>query len=102
MNPEALMTPPTRAKVWALRAAAAASVGFLVWTYVDASSRDASPKGHPWHGLALATMAGFFLVQIELHRGSRAVRALAVALPLCAIGAMAMALFVTKNGTPGT
>lgn len=96
------MNPPSAAKTWALRSAALAAMGFLVWTYVDASTRDASPKGHPWHGLALATMAGFFLVQIELHRGTRAVRALAVVLPLCAIGAMTMALLVTKNGTPGS
>ncbi|MGA1524424.1 MAG: hypothetical protein ACO4CZ_10695 [Planctomycetota bacterium] len=95
------MNPPSAAKTWALRAAATAAVGFLVWTYVDASARGASPKGHPWHGLALATMAGFFLVQVELHRGTRTVRTLAVVLPLCAIASMAMALIVTKNGNPG-
>lgn len=91
------MRPPSRAKVVLLWACAAAAVGFLGFTYATALAADRWPKGHPWHGAALLAMAAFFGVQTRLHRGGTALRAVALLLPICAMGAMAVALATTRG-----
>ena len=84
--------------------AAGRRVGVVDATRGEAGSRgtpqnradDRWPRGHPWHGIALVSMGGFFAIQTRLHRGGLATRALALALPLCAMAAMAIALSATR------
>lgn len=83
---------PSRAKTVALWCCAAAAVALLAISYGVALARGDWPRGHPWHGIALAAMAGFFVVQTRLHRGGVATRVVALVLPLVAMAAMAIAL----------
>ena len=85
------MNPPSRAKVITLWVCAGLATALLIGSYAVALLDGSWPRGHPWHGIALLALAGFFLVQIRLHRGGMATRVVAMALPLIAVAAMMVA-----------
>lgn len=87
------MTAPThspgtgridRARHFASFACAAAALGLLVVTYATSLPRGEWPKGHPWHGIALLSAAGWFVIQTRLGDGRLLTNIAAVVLPLVA------------------
>ena len=86
------MKAPPRWRLAVLWICASLAVVFLIGSYAVALSRDAWPRGHPWHGIALLSMAVFFVLQTRFHRSGAALRVATMVLPLIAVGAMAAAL----------
>ncbi|MBK8980505.1 MAG: hypothetical protein IPM29_31775 [Planctomycetes bacterium] len=87
--------PPTPARRARLAGAALVAVAMLVVSYALALGRRELPRGHPWVGIAMLCMAGWFAVQLRLHRNERWTRAAVAILPLAAVACAAVGFYAT-------
>ncbi len=63
---------------------AALALLLFVVSYSIALARGGWPKGHPWHGVALLSASGWFVVQTRLGDGKLLTNVAALVLPLVA------------------